>query len=112
MTSLTVDEQSVGGASGERSGAIGSVQGDGAVFVKLKRPPSLVNQVVMLGAQGNEIVEVGSTALLPRDDMVNLAPAESGLAVRVSAGAVERGEGPSLCSGGDPGGATDVQHLA
>ena len=112
MTSLTVDEQSVGGASGERSCAIGSVQGDGAVFVKLKRPPSLVNQVVMLGAERDEIVEIGAAAALPRDDVVNLASAESGLAVRVSAGAVERGKGPSLSSGGDPGGATDVQHLA
>jgi len=82
VTSLTVDEQSVGGASGERSGAIGSVQGDGAVFVRLKRPPSLVNQVVMLGAERDEIVEIGAAAALPRDDVVNLASAESGLAVR------------------------------
>ncbi len=66
----------------------------------------------MLGAERDEIVEIGSAALLPRDDVVDLASAESGWAVRVSAGAVERGEGSPLCPGGDPGGATDVQHLA
>ena len=73
MTSL---EQPIGGATGERSRAIRSVQGDGAVVVKLKRPPSLVHQVVMFGAQWDEIVEIGSTTLLPGDDVVDLASTE------------------------------------
>ena len=62
----------------------------------------------MPGAERDEIVESGAAALLPRDDVVDLASAESGWAVRVSAGAVERGKSSPLCPGGDPGGATDV----
>ena len=73
MTSL---EQSIGGAAGERSRAVRSGERDGAVVVELERPASLVHQMVMLGAQRNEIVEVGSTTLLPRDDVVNLASTE------------------------------------
>ena len=50
---------------------------DGAVVVELERPASLVHQMVMLGAQRNEIVEVGPAALLPGDDVVDLASTES-----------------------------------
>jgi hypothetical protein len=74
VTSL---EQSIRGATGERSRAVRPGERDGAVVVELERPASLVHQVVMLGAQGNEIVEVGSTALLPGDDVVDLASTEN-----------------------------------
>ena len=74
MTSL---EQSIRGATGERSRAVRPGERDGAVFVELERPASLVHQMVVLGAQWNEIVEVGAAALLPGDDVVDLASTEN-----------------------------------
>ena len=74
MTSL---EQSIRGATGERPRAVRSGERDGAVVVELERPASLVHQMVMLGAQRNEIVEIGAAALLPGDDVVDLASTEN-----------------------------------
>ena len=74
----------------EVSGAVGSVDGDHPVFVEGEPPASFVDQMVVFGAQGQEIVEIGGSVAEPFDDVVDVAPLEHDVAAGVAAGAVHR----------------------
>ena len=73
-------------------------------------PASLVDQVVMPCASGDERVEVG-LALIggPFGDVVDLAAVERHVAVADAAGAVHRSERPALVVAGQPPAAAQVE---
>jgi hypothetical protein len=58
-------------------GAVGTDEDDVAVGVALDAPAAFVNEAVMVGAQGDEVVEVGGATLGPVDDVVGVGPAET-----------------------------------
>ena len=67
----------VDGGAGVGEGAVGVVEGDGAVGVQAELPAAFVDVVVVSGAEGEEVVEVGGAALAdPGDDVVDLTITE------------------------------------
>jgi hypothetical protein len=62
---------------GAGEGAVGVVEGDGAVGVQGEVPAAFVDLVVVPGAEWEEVVEVGRAALAdPGDDVVDLTITE------------------------------------
>ena len=92
---------SVDGASGVVVGAVGSVEADRAVGLQGELPASFVDEVVVFGAQRQQVVEVGEAESFPGDDVVDLAVVERDVAVGVGAGAVHRPQGSALGPVGD-----------
>ena len=56
--------------------AVGSPDPEGAVGFEFEPPVPFMSQMVMLGTQREEVVEVGWSAVFPGDHVVDLAVVE------------------------------------
>ena len=75
-------------------------------------PSAFVDDVVVPGADGHHVREVGESAEFPGDDVVDVAFPEPHVTARESATAIDRPEGSSLFSVGVTHGASEVERVA
>ena len=75
-------------------GAVGEVDGElSGVRVELESPSTFVGSVVVVGADGEQVVEVGwSVVFVPLGEVVYLGLVEAGFAASHSAGSVHRSQ--------------------
>jgi hypothetical protein len=66
------------------------VEAVGAVGEALGGPAAFVDEVVVFGAQGYEVVEVGGAALIPGFEVVDVAPVVGLVAPVDGAGGVQQ----------------------
>ena len=79
---------------------------EGGVGEQFEVPAGSVDQVVVSGAEQDQIVEAGGSAVAPEADVVCVAPGDFAVTSWVSAAAVAFGDGAEHverdCSGGTP----------
>ena len=90
----------VGGVSVEVGLAVGLCPHDRPFGCEVDAPHAFVDQMMVFRTQGYEVVEIGRSALFPRDDVMELAVVHAHRAVRVGTGLVDGGECASLGSCG------------
>ncbi|TPW07529.1 MAG: hypothetical protein FD127_4473, partial [Acidimicrobiaceae bacterium] len=95
--------------SGGHGGVVGVGDGEGAVVVEVEGPVVVVDLVVVFGAEGEEVVEVGVASVAPPGDVVDGAVVVVGGAVGDGAGGVEGLQGAALGAVGEAGGALQVE---
>ncbi len=87
---------------------IGPMHPEGAIGEQLDVPSTFVNQVMVLGAQGDEVVEIGEATLLPGPDVVGLTVVDRAITAAPGAASMERTKGGPLAGRCGPVPATDI----
>jgi hypothetical protein len=104
--------RAVGGRALEVEGAVGPVEGDGAVRSQHEGPATLMDEVVVNRAERDQVVQVRAAVAFPPVNVVDATGVEGDLAARVGAGAVHRPQRAPLGSVGETLLAADVQDFA
>ncbi len=91
---------------------IGPMHPEGAIGEQLDVPSTFVDQVMVLGAQGDEVVEIGGATLLPGPDVVGLTVVDRAIAAAPGTASVERSERRPLARGRGSVPATDIDRHA
>ena len=78
--------------------------------IELQSPSSFVGTVMVVRAQRQQVVEIsGAVVFVPLEQMVDLAPIESSVAVANRTGAIHRAKCSPLGRRGVAGAASDVE---
>ena len=73
---------------------------------------AFVGEVVVLGTERDQVLEVGHAAIAPLREVVDVAVTEAHGTVGCGAGAVHGAECSALVGGGEASGSADVEDLA
>ena len=83
-----------------------------AVVADVHRPPLMVDDPVVVGAEQDEVAQRGHPAVGPVGDVVGVAPGRGAVAAGEGAAAVTGDQSPAQPGGHRVGGPADVERLA